>query len=208
MSCDEIRAVLDDYAADRLAGRWRARTETHLAACPGCSRELEEIRELRSGVERLRREIEPQRDLWPAIAGRLRQEAARRADSAAAWRSAAAVALLLGGSLIGALLGSGAPPAKELGATAAGRGGPALHLRQQDGALHVYRDLLGAVELRRGGLDAIATAALDAALVDLERAVAEIGRALELHPDDPVLRRMLAHAYRRESGWTRRLQSL
>jgi hypothetical protein len=169
--------------------------------------EFQRERELRDRVSRLPRELRPQRDLWPEIAGQL---GAQRGETFAAgwWRLAAAVVLMAGGLLAAMLLRPESPP-REISEAMASEGAvpavAAAHLRQRDGVLHVYNDLVAAVGRRGGRLDDEGAAALASGLMDLEGAVAEIEAALAVSPGDRRLRLALAGAYRRESDWTSRL---
>ena len=167
--------------------------------------EVRRARRLRRAVEDLPREMRPARDLWPEIAGRLAEP--REARGGGWWRLAAAVALMVGGLAAANLLRPSAPAvAPRLAATPASS--PAMaapHLRQRDGVLHAHNDLITVVSRRRAGLDEPAAAALTTALAELERATADIEAALARSPGDRRLRLALAAAYRREAGWTSRL---
>ena len=169
--------------------------------------ELGAARTLRQAVERLPREVRPRRDLWPGIAGRL-EERPRRQPAAEWWRLAAAMLLVAGGLYAALVLRPGAPPA-EPSIAAEGTGETAIlaaaHLRQRDGVLHAYNDLVAVVARQRTRLDEPGAAALSGGLADLERAAAEIEAALADHPGDRRLRLALAAAYRREAHWTSRL---
>jgi hypothetical protein len=165
--------------------------------------DLDSARRLRRAVDRLPRELRPGRDLWPGIAGRLKE----RPEPAAAsgwWRLAAAVVVTAGGLLAASVLGPVAPPVRpEVSAAAPALAAP--HLRQRDGVLHAHNDLVAVIAHRGGRLDPAGAEALAAGLVELESATAEIAAALEARPGDRRLRLALAAAYRRESGWASRL---
>jgi hypothetical protein len=173
--------------------------------------ELRSARRLRVAVEELPRELRPERDLWPEIAGRLaRGERPTEASAPAAgswWRLAAAVLVMAGGLAAAVALGPGARPA---GLAVAGPGEQpaprlaAAELRQRDGVLQAHDDLMAAAARRRAGLDAAGVAALTTGLADLERAAAEIEAALAANPGNRRLRLALAAAYRRESAWAAR----
>jgi hypothetical protein len=169
--------------------------------------ELRPQRELRLAVDRLPREVRPERDLWPEIAARL-DERPREGFAAGWWRLAAAVVLVAGGLLAAVVLQPEARPAGSSIAGVAQESAPvmaAAHLRQRDGVLHAHNDLVAVVSRRRGRLDDAGAAAITAGLADLEQAAADIEAALAINPNDRRLRLALAAAYRRESDWTMRL---
>ena len=170
--------------------------------------DLGAVRRLRQAVEDLPRELQPARELWPEIAGRLKQEPRHSAGSGW-WRLAAAVLMIVGGLAAAALLRPEAPVARPgLAASAPSAVGAELaapRLRQRDGVLHAHNDLVAVVSRRRGYVDEAGAAALSAGLADLERATAEIEAALSDNPGDRRLRLALAAAYRREANWTSRL---
>ena len=169
--------------------------------------DLQAVRQLRQAVDRLPREVRPERDLWPEIAGRL-DERQRLERGAGWWRLAAAVVLVAGGLLASVVLRPETPSAGRLVAFAPQGAGPAIaaeHLRQRDGVLHAHNDLVTMAARRRGRLDEAGAAALATGLEDLERAAAEIEAALADNPSDRRLRLALGAAYRRESDWTSRL---
>ena len=169
--------------------------------------DLQAVRQLRQAVDRLPREVRPERDLWPEIAGRL-DERQRLERGAGWWRLAAAVVVVAGGLLAAVALRpepsfTGTPVA----ATAQGAGPAiaAVHMRQRDGVLHAHNDLVEVVARRGGHLDAVGAAALATGLADLEQAAADIEAALAENPSNRRLRLALGAAYRRESDWTSRL---
>ena len=169
--------------------------------------ELDAARRLRQGVEDLPRELQPARDLWPQIAGRLQQEPRPSAGSGW-WRLAAAMLVIVGGLSAAVLLRPEAPrarPGLAARAPAVGVELAAPHMRHRDGVLHAHNDLVAVISRRRGRLDEAGAAALSAGLADLERATAEIEAALGDNPGDRRLRLALAAAYRREADWTSRL---
>ncbi|RMH20256.1 MAG: hypothetical protein D6696_08590, partial [Acidobacteria bacterium] len=101
MSCRFPEAALHDYLDGGLDGVGRRRVEAHLESCAACRELLADLVELGEKARALPREVEPPRDLWPAIEGRL---APRRTAPAPAWRRwqqlAAAILLLAAGGLL------------------------------------------------------------------------------------------------------------
>ncbi len=91
MKCDEVRTFLDDYLDRSLGEPEREAVTSHLASCPACAAELEELRTLLADVAALPEAIEPERDLWGEIEPRLRRVsgmAGRRDGGTAGDRSA------------------------------------------------------------------------------------------------------------------------
>jgi predicted anti-sigma-YlaC factor YlaD len=68
---DDYRELLNDFLDGQLEPELHVETRDHLEGCPACSRELEQLRSLRSVTDRLPRSIEPPRDLWPGVEARL-----------------------------------------------------------------------------------------------------------------------------------------
>jgi anti-sigma factor RsiW len=70
MNHEEAWALLGDYIDRDLPEAKRRDVDRHLRECETCRREVDELRAIvdRAGV--LPRGIEPERDLWPAIAAR------------------------------------------------------------------------------------------------------------------------------------------
>jgi anti-sigma factor RsiW len=58
MRCRKIQKNLSAYMAGELAQRETERVREHLSACPGCVRELAELKQLHKRLERLE-EISP-----------------------------------------------------------------------------------------------------------------------------------------------------
>jgi len=70
-----MEAKLNEYVDGALAAPDRASLEAHLAGCTGCRAAIAELRSLSASAASLPRSIEPGRDLWPAIADRIRPRA-------------------------------------------------------------------------------------------------------------------------------------
>lgn len=150
----------------------------------------------------LPRDIEPERDLWPAIEARLEPRDVR-AGRRWLWPAAAAVLLVVGSSLITAtllrddepLVAQRAPAAGEVGyANAAFGPGQTL-----DPAYETARqDLARTLSARIDRLPPDARRQVEKNLAEIRRASAEINAALELSPGDPLLEELLLNAYQDE----------
>jgi len=150
----------------------------------------------------LPRDVEPGRDLWPAIEARLEPRAAR-ASRRWPWAAAAAVMLAVGASLVTANLmrREDAPvarqaPAAGQAAFAAAAFGPGQTL---DPAYETARQgLAQSLSARIDRLPPDARQKLEKNLALLRQASAEINAALELSPGDPLLEELLLSTYQEE----------
>jgi anti-sigma-K factor RskA len=100
-ACNEIMALLDEYADGTLEPSERALVETHLASCPVCLAELNSIRDLLADARRLPRSVLPERDLWSGIEARL-GPATPSTPRWIAWGTALRIAAAIGLMLFGA----------------------------------------------------------------------------------------------------------
>jgi len=157
---------------------------------------------LDGALDRLPRGIEPARDLWPAIEARLEPR-----DGAAGrrwlWPAAAAVLLVVGSSLVTAVVlrrdaatVARQVPATEAVAVTAAAFGP---VRAPDPAYVAAREELArSLESRIEQMHPAARRQLERNLGELHRANAEISAALQLSPGDPLLEELLLNAYQDE----------
>ncbi len=126
MNCKDIQAKLIDYLDHRLDAATAGDMRQHLASCPSCSREVEELRELLTAMSDSALEMPPpalrenfsimlQSELnmqatttiieeFPVATGETPQPARIVRFSSPLWRIAAAVILLAGGIGIGMLI--------------------------------------------------------------------------------------------------------
>jgi hypothetical protein len=80
-------------------GRARPEAVAHAGACPTCGQEVARLRALLARLRAAEHDIAPERDLWPAVSGRL--PGRRGPRWAALLRVAAAVLLFTGGVATG-----------------------------------------------------------------------------------------------------------
>jgi hypothetical protein len=221
MRCDELRRLLDDDGRGPLAPSFRATIEEHLAGCPQCSREHEAQQRLRALVEGLPREIAPSRDLWPALAGRLgaapKIVVGRFGGSRRWWRLAAAAAMVMlaaGALLVAYSIGrqhSGtraayAPPATPL-AVPAGLAETSIAEAEVE-LVRVRRELLAALDARRGTMSPATQRVVDDNLRLIDGAIERISAALANDPWNPRLANRLAGAYRAQIELLQRATAL
>ncbi len=153
-------------------------------------------------LQSLRRSVEPERDLWPAIDARLESRPARRRS---AWplQVAAAVVLVAASSLITAsLLRRENSPTARVAAPA----GPVVQAAfgQSSGLGAGYelarQELAADLEQRMSSMPESARQKLVANLAEMHRAADEINAALARQPGDPLLEELLLNTYQDELG--------
>ncbi|HWA15750.1 MAG TPA: zf-HC2 domain-containing protein [Gemmatimonadales bacterium] len=111
MTHNEIAGRLDEYLDGTLDAATRAEVEAHLVSCPVCRDELTALQSILAEARALPRSVMPAQDLWNDIEARLQRTAAPSGHAGRRWNlavryrvpllAAAAVLLLLGGTLIG-----------------------------------------------------------------------------------------------------------
>lgn len=99
------RQHLNDYLDGELDTDVARSVERHLASCVSCRRELQSLRELVARAADLPRSIQPEKDLWSEIRGRIEDRAEgvtplrrgrwSRWNPSRTWQVAAAAALLV-----------------------------------------------------------------------------------------------------------------
>jgi hypothetical protein len=155
-------------------------------------------------VERVPRDLEPERDLWPGIAARVR---ARR--RAARWRLAALAAGLV--LAVGALLWRG-PSAEEVPLQASTKPTETVGLAayaETDRTLAAIRDeLQRSIEARQDRLPPETRTLVFENLRTIDRAIAEIERALDGAPGNAELTRTYIEYRQRQIGLLRQANQL
>jgi len=204
MSCEHVRSRLDDQLDGELGSRESEEVRRHLAECSGCRAELAALEELRRRVEGLPVALAPSRDLWPGIAARLARPAAASAARSpwpawSRWLGAAAAAVVCAAVITGYLLSrteskpvqTATQAGRDVGAAFASASGEP-HYRQ------AREQLLAALAVRRDSLSPQTLAVVSDSLRLLDDTIVRISGALEKHPGDSHLDRLLASAYRQE----------
>lgn len=202
-NCMDVSAAFDDYLDGRLDAEADASIAAHLDRCSDCSQELSELRELRKRAGALRRTIEPPRDLWPAIEGRINQQKVVRARLRRHVLVAAAVVILLLGSVAAYVVGRAARPrlvdARPAAAAEAQR---QLQAAFAELGVHDFErsraELVDALAARRHELSPETREVIDENLAMIDGAMARIADALGEDPNSELLMRQLAGAYQQQ----------
>lgn len=183
MTCAEIRARLDDWAAGRLADDEAGRVAAHLEACGPCRAEARPALALAEATSALPRSVDPARDLWPGIAAALDEPVERPIPWAgrfgARGMAAAAVLLVVLTAAATLLLG---PREKTAG--------PAI-------ATDTTEELLRALEARDVSPRTMAVVQRNLAVIDA--AILELDAALSKDPSNEELARMLVSTHQKRA---------
>jgi len=194
--------------------------EAHLATCAECAEALAALRQVTAQAAALGPR-EPERDLWPGIAARLEPRRSRFPGLAAALRgllgqrlslsvpqlAAASLALMLvtGGAAWLALRPAPAPrQASAPVPTPAPSPAPAatVGVAQYDAAI---AELERALAEHRSDLDSSTVRVVQQNLAIIDRAIGEARRALSIDPANPYLNDHLAGTLRRKMDLLRRV---
>lgn len=111
-TCEQVEPLIDLHAADECDAAARSAVESHLATCPRCRESSHQARQLRGLLEQRFREPERLQRLWARLDAEPRGK--RGARRTAAWRFAAAAAVVLAAFGLPAWVGPTAKPAPGL----------------------------------------------------------------------------------------------
>jgi len=170
--CSWVEERLDAWLDDELDEVERGRMEMEAGRCDWCAKDLEANRKLRAALRGLPTEIQPTRDLWPAID---RQRPRLRTWIPLAAAAALAISLVGGRALI-------PPPAPPAPAPAEDAWRTELETANAS-----FREALDASP----ELDPQVRAVIEKNLADIDRAIAEIEQALEKNPSSAMLQKAL-----------------
>ena len=202
MKCEQIRERLDDYVAATLHQSDEATLASHLAACAECAAEERGLRSLLRQAAELPRVMQPARDLWPGIAARLERRGRLlsfrpRATQVAWLAAAAAIAFALSGTLT-------TRSGKIVPASQAPRLVPAS-LDGVQGVLAAEQDyeqaaalLMRTLEQDREGLSPETLKVVQENLMLIDKALADVRRALDKDPASRELTSLLTATHRRK----------
>jgi hypothetical protein len=204
MKCEDVLLFLDEDPDRRIESADAEAVEAHIEACPECAEAREALLALRDRVADLPRSVEPRRDLWPEIEGRIaaakvvRPGFGRRALLAAA-ASVLVVASVVTAYLVGRQQAQSAAIVVPVQQTLAEE---VLQASFADIGIHDYQatrqQLLDVLEKRR---DELSPATLDVVFTNLgliDEAMDEIAEALGEDPGNELLMRQLVLTYRQQ----------
>jgi hypothetical protein len=209
---EEAWELLSDYVDRLLPAPMAEEMEAHLQECQTCRHEVEQLRAIVEGAGSLPRSIEPEHDLWPAVAERtLRAEPSAGMGSVSwflrsftKWRgfwpvavpatAVAALALFIALDSRGPDRMPSEPTFVEEPAPnpMAGALIESLEAESQQGDLELASHTSG-VEIEK---DLPVVGLIVANLRIVNRSITELREAWNANPDSPRIARMLAAAYR------------
>jgi len=210
-NCEHFRLWMHDALDGDLRPDFADQLEEHLDSCPECHRQMDDLRSLVASAAGLQGEMEPSRDLWPGIEGRLTGVPSSR------WpirRVVLAVAALVvagfGLSLFRAPnTGPQLAPSTQKGIVQAKNRTATL-----DDVRLEYRqardELLEVVQARRDEVSPETLQVIENNLALIDRAIDEIETVLAVNPGEGRLDRHLLLAYHRQIEllrWATRLPS-
>lgn len=207
MKCKDVLARLDDLMDGAIGPDERAAIDRHLALCADCRSEAESRVALRRWIDGLARWVEPPRDLWPGIAGRIEGQKVvqarfgRRVRRIALAAVAAAViaAAVLAAYTVGRrhsepILATVEPTPSVVAASFDSSSLAAIETE----FMHARTELLAILELRRHELSPETLQVVDSNLQLIDEAIDEIVLALGRDPDNAQLSHRLAAVYRQQ----------
>ena len=201
MTCDELRDLIDDLAAGRLADPRRQAALAHVAGCGECAADLEAAKALAGPLAALPASIAPPRDLWPDIAARTAPRPARRGYRPLL-AIAAALALVLGSSAVTILVMTDRTTAPAATADAA----PAARFEARYVAQ--ARELGDLLERQRALLAPETIEALERNLEIIDAAIADSRAALAADPSNQELEMLLRAGYEQKVDLLERVTQL
>ncbi|HVO13124.1 MAG TPA: zf-HC2 domain-containing protein [Vicinamibacteria bacterium] len=221
MTCQELDARLDDWVDGLLPPREAAEVEAHLAGCAACREAERRLRRVVAHAGALPRAVTPPRDLWPGIQQRIAAPA--RWGWLSRWTSPLVLAAAAVGVLaVAAVVWQGRQPAgvqtAEIPAASpapqpvSAEGGsldPELEAAVRD--YQAAANALFAALQQRQQSRAIAPsdlARVQANLLVIDKAIAEVRAALVRDPANPELNRMLVATHRKKVDVLRRVVRL
>ncbi len=206
MKCDEFILGLDQYLDGDLEDRAAEAMLHHRDGCPGCAREFELAVQLQDRVASLPRSIEPQRDLWPGVVGAVEGRKVVQGHFGRTALMAAAAVVLLVGSVVTAFLAGRQQGVSSVDLVITGEPASSAVLLASFDELGVHDfevtrgGLLSAVKARRSELSFETYEVVMSNLRLIDDAMARIAGALDENPENELLQRQLAAAYRSQIG--------
>lgn len=217
MKCEEVHARLDEYVDSELATPELPELERHLRECPACRAQEQELRALLVAAAALPRELQPARDLWPELPGRLRAVVPfpRRGVLLRPLTLAAAAALLVALSSVVTWRVARKPEARVAAAPSAAPQGTLIAYAPAAGLLEAETEyaratgeLLAALEARRATLSPETLDAVEQNLRAIDDALASLREALQADPGNQQLTQLLTGTHKRKVEALRRVVRL
>jgi hypothetical protein len=168
---------------------------------------------LRESLERLPREVPPERDLWPEVARRI-EASRRRARTLRAVTMASTLAAAAVLALVVGLRGRHTPsplaqaPSVSIPAPTPVLAAPPPPLPEEDTYASAERVLDTELDERRASLRPAQTAVLDDNLHIIDQAIETARAAVREHPDDPELRAELDRVWQDKLDLIRQVTEL
>jgi anti-sigma factor RsiW len=193
MTCDEVRARLDEYFDETLADDERKVVAIHLKSCAGCRAELAALEALLADAAGLPKSILPERDLWEEIEQRLGERGTGRPgggsnvrpwDRGTGWWLAAAAVLLMALSS----LATAAWMRRGASLAAVAIAGPAEYAR-------ATADLIRQVQAEERSLSPATLAVIQRNLAIVDAAIRESEDAVARDPGNHGLQQMVLSCY-------------
>jgi hypothetical protein len=216
MMDDRTIETLHDYVDGLLDEAERPEFEARIAKDADLRAELESVRALRASVNGLPRRMEPERDLWPEIASRLDEPAARaiqfgqygrRTRIPIAGQLVAAAAVIIVALSAPYLLAPRSTSDPTPAAVPVAAVDPEFE-RVAGQYLAAREELLALLEERKADIAPETFAVVEENLSVIAAAVTEIETALAEQPENENVERMLYAAYRSEVNLLRQAVQL
>jgi anti-sigma-K factor RskA len=195
MMCPDMEVRLNEYIDGTLPAAERALVAAHLAGCAGCRAAVAELEGLVAGARGLPRSIEPPRDLWASIAGRIGK---RGPGSGTRWwreRTFWAGALAAAATLV---LAFGIYRLTARPAGPGGGGGDGGWTAIQADYERSAAELAATLVAERGRLRPETVALVERNLQIIDAAIRDSRAALARDPGNADLRELFAAAYRQK----------
>jgi hypothetical protein len=205
ITCGEVTRRLDDFIDEALPAAERDAVAGHIDSCAACRAELTAQRSLLAAAAALPREVAPDRDLWPAIAVRLRAQGGSHAvGRARPWILLPAAAAII--VTLGALVATRArwwPGSAENGQRgdlrAATSEWPPGTLAQAEAEYERAAQALAlALEKERSALPPETVAAVERNVKVIDQALAEVREARRREPGNPLWADLLVATHRQK----------
>lgn len=218
MTCDAVLDLLDAFVDGELETGDRRGVEMHLSACAACRCEEVALRSLLAQAAALPSEMAPRADLWPAVARGIEPRVIafpRRFLRTALPLAAAAAALVaLSSAVTWRVASSRDTGAREARIASAGfavlvtaSDPPDLFESEREYA-RATRDLLTAIEARRGALSPETIAAVELNVKVIDDALQNLRAALKADPENGELGELLTGTHKRKLETLRRIARL